>query len=464
MDFWNEKRVRLANPKAKLYNFYEGWHSKGIKITHSAFEDGNIAVVRMGEEKIGIPQDRLEKVLGMASAIVCTNVEPFMELNIPIIEVPDLNKSVIYFAKFIRRVFKGKVICVTGSSGKSTVTKMFYDVLEGYGVSSNLNQANTTWGICWNMSNFSLHVPYWAIETSLGGGMTRNSLITRPDYAIVTNVAPVHLKEHQSTEDIARNKAKIFDAVPESGVAVIYKEMEHFNIIEDAAKDKNLKIITVGESSDADVKIEFGEKNIIHLPDKSVTMKAFLPRHILLDMAFVLAVVGDMGISVDDACAKLNQFQALAGRGEVYKGKILTDREVVLVDEAFNANPLSMKAALEGFGKMFGGEDKSRVLILGDMAEGGPETQKHHLELAETIKQINPTRILLCGEQMKALWEILKDQYSGEWYPEFQALNKDLLNWLKDGDCILVKSSHSICLYRIVNYLKILMAKYNESV
>ena len=123
-----------------------------------------------------------------------------------------------------------------------------------------------------------------------------------------------------------------------------------------------------------------------------------------------------------------------------------------------------MKAALEGFGKMFGGEDKSRVLILGDMAEGGPETQKHHLELAETIKQINPTRILLCGEQMKALWEILKDQYSGEWYPEFQALNKDLLNWLKDGDCILVKSSHSICLYRIVNYLKVLMAKYNESV
>ncbi len=464
MDFWNEKRVRLANPKAKLYNFYEGWHSKGIKITHSSFEDGNIAIVRQGEETIGIPVESLEKVLDRASAIVCSNAEPFLELNIPIIEVPDLSKSVIYFAKFIRKVFKGKVVAVTGSSGKSTVTKMFYDVLEEYGVSSNLNQANTTWGICWNMSNFSLHVPYWAIETSLGGGMTRNSLITRPDYAIVTNVAPVHLKEHQSVEDIARNKAKIFDAVPSTGVAVIYKEMQYYNILETAAKDRNLRIITVGEGQDADVRIETSPENVIYVADKKCVMKQFLPRHILLDMAFVLAVVNDMGLSVENACEKLNKFQALAGRGEVYKGKILPNREIIMVDEAFNANPLSMKASLEGFGKMFGGADKIRVLILGDMAEGGPETHKNHLALAETIEKIAPARILLCGEQMKALWDVLKDRYSGQWYPEYKALNKDLLNWLKDGDCVFIKSSHSISLYRIVNYLKVLMAKYNDSV
>ena len=464
MNFWNEKRVRLANPKAKFYNFYEGWSAKGIKITHSSFEDGNIAIVRLGNETIGISEKNLEKVFDKTSAIVCTNAQPFLDLNIPIIEVPDLNKSVIYFAKFIRRVFKGKVIAVTGSSGKSTVTKMFYDVLEQYGVSSNLNQANTTWGICWNMSNFSLHVPYWAIETSLGGGMTRNSLITRPDYAIVTNVAPVHLKDHQCVEDIARNKARIFDAAPATGVAVIYREMQYFDIIESAAKEKNLKIITVGESEQADIRIETGEQNIIHLPDRVCVMKPFLPRHIVLDMAFVLAVINDMGLSVDDALEKLNSFQALAGRGEIFKGKIQKDREIVLVDEAFNANPLSMKAALEGFGKMFGGADKSRVLILGDMAEGGPETRQHHLALAETIDKIQPARILLCGQEMKNLWDVLKDRYSGEWYPEFSALNKDILNWLKDGDFVLVKSSHSICLYRIVSYLKLLMAKYNESV
>ena len=60
--------------------------------------------------------------------------------------------------------------------------------------------------------------------------------------------------------------------------------------------------------------------------------------------------------------------------------------------------------------------------------------------------------------------EIIKEQYSGEWYPEYSALNKDLLNRLKDGDYVLVKASHSIFLYKIVNYLKVLMAKYNESV
>ena len=462
MNFWNEKRVKLANPLAKLYHFYEGWNSKGIKITHGAFEEGNIAVVRQGDEKIGIPVEVLDKVLDKASAIVCSDAKPFMDLSIPIIEVPDLNKSVIYFAKFMRKVFKGKVVSITGSSGKSTVTKMFYDVFEQYGVCSNINQANTTWGICWNMSNFSLHVPFWAIETSLGGGMTRNSLITRPHYAIVTNVAPVHLKEHQSVEDIARNKAKIFDAMQENSVAVIWRETDFFDIIEGAAKEKKLKVITVGESEQANVRIETGEQNIIHVHDRSFVMKPYLPRHILLDMGFVLAVISNMGLSLDDAVEKLNNFQALSGRGELYKGKILPNREIVLADEAFNANPLSMKAALEGFGKMFAGDDKSRVLILGDMAEGGPETHKHHIELAKIIKQINPTRILLCGHEMQALWDVLKEQYSGEWYPEFQALNKDLLNWLKDGDYVFVKSSHSVCLYRTVNYLKLLMAKYNN--
>ena len=294
--------------------------------------------------------------------------------------------------------------------------------------------------------------------------MTRNSLLTRPDYAVVTNVAPVHLKEHQSLEDIARNKAKIFDAVPPTGVAVIYREMQYYNIIENAAKEKNLKIITVGESDNADIKIETGEKNIIHLPGKDCIMNSFLPRHLVLDMAFVLAVINDMKLPVEDAVERLNRFQALAGRGEIFKGKIQKDREIVLVDEAFNANPLSMKAALEGFGKMFGGADKSRVLILGDMAEGGPETRRHHIELAETIKKVEPSVVLLCGQEMKALWEIIKEQYSGEWYPEYSALNKDLLNRLKDGDYVLVKASHSIFLYKIVNYLKVLMAKYNESV
>lgn len=463
MNFWNEKRVKLANPHAKLYNFYDGWNSKGIKITLKDFEDGNIAVIRQNDERIGMPKDALEKVFDRASAIIVSDAEPFLELNIPVIEVPDLNKSIIYFAKFIRRVFKGKVAAITGSSGKSTVTKMLHDCLEPYGCASNLNQANTTWGICWNMSNFSLHVPYWVIETSLGGGMTRNSLITRPDYAVVTNVAPVHLKSDQSVEDIARNKAKIFDAMNENGAAVIWREMQYFDILKNAAQDRNLKIITVGESDDADIKIETGESNIIHMPDKSFEMPQYLPRHFVLDMAFALAVVKETGLSVDDAAEKLKEFQALSGRGELYKGKILPDREIILVDEAFNANPLSMNAALEGFGKMFKGDDKSRVLILGDMAEGGPETQKNHLALAQTIEKISPSRILLCGSEIKILYDALKDKYPCKWYQEFSQLNKDLLNWLKDGDCVFVKSSHSICLYRVVNYLKILMAKYNNT-
>lgn len=124
-----------------------------------------------------------------------------------------------------------------------------------------------------------------------------------------------------------------------------------------------------------------------------------------------------------------------------------------MIDESFNANPLSMKFSLDGFNKMFG-KNKNKMLILGDMAEGGPETVQQHLDLLEDINKIKPTRVLLCGEQMSVLWDKVKDLYNGKYYTNVEELLADILGWIEDDDYIFIKASHSIELFKAVIKLR----------
>lgn len=461
MKFWTKEKIKEAICDCTLYNFPDGWSSGGLKIWHNDFNEDSMALVRVNQEKRGILQDKLPQILDKVSAIVTTSPAQFLHYGKPVIELEvDAGDAILMFAKYIRKFFKGKVIDVTGSSGKSTTTRMVYDILQDKGASANLGQANTSWGIAWNMSNFNIDDAYWVIETSLGGGIARNSKITLPDYAIITNIAPVHLREDQKLSDIAVEKSKIFTAMNEGSYAILYKDMAHYDIVEKAAKDKKLNIVTFGEN-DADIKIFCGEKNSFDVFGENFKLNETpTPKHIMLDMAAAIAVAYLEKLDINDAIEKLKNFESLSGRGETFCGKISPDKTITVVDESYNANPLSMKAALEGFKKITG--EKSSVLIIGDMSEGGANSGKQHLELEKTIRYINPSRILLCGEQVKPLWNILKPDYPGAYYEKVDLLNKELASWLKNNDNVFVKASHSVGLYRTVNVIKAYMKKYNK--
>ena len=461
MKFWTEEKIKEAICDCTLHNFPAGWTSNGLRIWHTDFAEDSMALVRAGQEKRGILKDKLPEVIDKVSAIVTTSPQEFLHYGKPVVELEvDPGDAIIMFARYIRKFFNGKVIDVTGSSGKSTTTRMIYDILKDKGASANLGQANTSWGIAWNMSNFNIDDACWVIETSLGGGIARNSKITLPDYAIVTNVAPVHLREDQQLSDIAIEKSKVFTAMQEGAYAILYNETAHYDIIENAAKQKKLNIITFGEK-DADIKINCGTENSFEIFGKTYKLNDTpTPKHIMLDMAAALAIAYLEKLDLNEAIEKLTHFQSLAGRGEAFSGKITPNKTVHVVDEAYNANPLSMKAALEGFKKITG--DASSVIIIGDMSEGGADTKKQHLALEQTIREVNPSRILLCGKEVKALWNVLKLDFPSAYYENVDMLNRELAGWLKNGDNVFVKASHSIGLYKTVNVLKAYMKRYNK--
>ncbi len=456
MNFWNEAKLKEALPGVKTYNFPAEWSSSGIVIWQDNFEPGNMILARGENETRGIILKKNTDLIPDCAAIAAVKPMEYFKYNKPIIElVTGSSDALIQMARYIRKFFSGKVISVTGSCGKSTTTQMIVNILSGkYKVNSNIkSKANTTWGIAWNMTKFGIDDDYWVIETSLGGGMSRNSAVTKPDYAIITNVAPVHLTKNMQLSDIAEEKSRIFNSMKENSTAIIYKEMEYYDIVEKAAKFKNLNIITFGESTDADIRIiRDGENKFLADGNTYVLNSEPVGKHILFDMAAAIAAAKSEGIDIETALDTLRNFKCLNGRGEIFETNLPDKKHITVIDESYNANPLSMKYAISSFGERYKNERK--VLLLGDMAECGENSNELHSDLAETVEMSSPQKVLLCGTEIKNLYEKIKNKIDCKYYENISDLRSAIGNELTDGDHIMIKSSHSSGLHTITDLLR----------
>ena len=445
MNFWNKENIQAAVENCRFYNFPEDWSSSGFRIWHTDLDKKNVVVLRSPGETKGAVKQNILPFLDNISAIMCTNYDNFKDMNMPTIEVDDITKALFALGKYIRRLYKGTVITLTGSAGKSTTTKMIYDTLEEYGADANLNLANTLIAICWNMTTFDITKTYWVIESSIGNGY-----VSFPDIAVVTNLAAVHLKEGQTIEGMAKAKSQIFATMKPGKSAILNRDMECYKIFEEAAITKGLNIITFGEQDGVNIKI-LADKASFEIDGKIyATGKNYIPKYLMYDMAAAIAVSKILNIPPDKTIKKLEDFKNLKGRGET--SNLTIDRKnITLVDEAFNANPLSMTSTLEAFGKKY---CENKVLVLGDMTEGGDKSTEYHLSLVNVIKTVNPSKIILCGPEMQNVFDILKDNFECHYFENVNKLVPEIKNFINNNDNVFVKSSHATGLYKIVNILK----------
>ncbi|MFC3336981.1 glutamate ligase domain-containing protein [Paracandidimonas soli] len=149
----------------------------------------------------------------------------------------------------------------------------------------------------------------------------------------------------------------------------------------------------------------------------------------------------------------LEAFAPIKGRGQVLSLR-LGDRHISVIDQAYNANPLSMTAALAAL-EQSDTLPAHRVVVLGDMLELGENAADYHVALKDPVLQTCPDRLLLCGELMHDLWRTLEPEMAragikGKWFASAAELKAELDAWLQDGDTVLIKSSNSIGFEKII--------------
>jgi UDP-N-acetylmuramoyl-tripeptide--D-alanyl-D-alanine ligase len=348
------------------------------------------------------------------------------------------------------RVEHAVVIAVTGSVGKTGTKEALRLALTPSGsVHASSKSYNNHWGVPLSLANMPKLIGFGVFEVGMNhaGEIDVLTRLVKPHIAIVTTVAPVHLGFFRSVEDIADAKAEIFNGLEPGGTAIINRDNPYYERLERHALDHGAKIVGFGEANGAEARLltaeltPGGSKVTADILGETVDYRLGAPgRHLVQNSLAVLAAVKVAGANLVLAARTLEGLQPQAGRGArlVIEGK---DGRVAVVDESYNANPASMRAALATLGLTPRSEFKRRVAVLGDMLELGPEGSRLHQELAEAVDGAGVDVVFACGGLMRSLFDALPASRQGAYARTAEELQPRLIEAVGPGDIIMVKGS-----------------------
>jgi len=378
--------------------------------------------------------------------------------------VPDVLEALRMAGDAARARMNGKVIAVTGSVGKTSTKEALASVLSAQGKThAALASFNNHWGVPLTLARMPEDTEFGVFEIGMNhsGEIIPLVALVRPHVAIITTVEPVHIAHFPSEEAIADAKAEIFTGLEPGGVAILNRDNRFFDrLVAKAQECKVSRIVSFGASEGSDILLQRlvlkADCSLIEADvlGEELTCKLGSPgQHLAMN---ALAVLGAVKLAGGDlALAAL----ALAGRPPV-KGRgervplLLRGGEALLIDESYNANPVSLRAALAVLDQAEIGEKGRRIAVLGDMLELGPEAEGLHASLVPAIVSGRTDLVFCCGPLMQNLWKGLPADRRGAYADNSADLESAVLSALRPGDVLMVKGSNGSRMGRIVEALK----------
>jgi len=386
---------------------------------------------------------------GAALAVVSrTQKGPF---DSPLLIVRDVLGALRKLARAARARTHAQVIAVTGSVGKTSTKEALNLALSRDGEThASVASFNNHWGVPLSLARLPVSARYAVFEIGMNhaGEITPLTKIVRPHVAVITTVEPVHLEFFASVEAIADAKAEIFKGVEPGGAAVLNRDIPHFARLAQHAKRAGVeRVVSFGESEHADAKLIKcalqPESSTVEadIMGSRVAYKLGAPgRHLVLNSLAVLATASIAGADLALASLSLADLRPAVGRGTRLKLP-LHGGEALVIDESYNANPTSMRAALALLAQAPLGRHGRRIAVLGDMLELGPKGSDLHRDLADVITGGGIDLVFCAGPLMQALWQALPPQRRGAYADSSAALEAHVIAAIHAGDAVMVKGS-----------------------
>jgi UDP-N-acetylmuramoyl-tripeptide--D-alanyl-D-alanine ligase len=373
-------------------------------------------------------------------------------------------------AKASRARSGAKIVAVTGSVGKTGTKEMLRLVLGKQGAThASAASYNNHWGVPLSLALMPARVNFGVFEIGMNhpGEITPLTALVRPHVAIVTTIAPVHLEFFGTLDAIADAKAEIFSGVEPSGAAVINADVAQFQRLKTAAQAAGIKqIVSFGGHQAASaraLKVSLqAETSTVqaNILGHDVTYKLGAPgRHVVDNSLGVLAAATLLGADLALSGLALAELKPPAGRGERVTLE-LPGGTALLIDESYNANPTSVRAALALLGQVPMKGLGRRIAALGDMLELGPEGAALHASLAEAVTANAIDLVYCAGPLMKSLWDALPSERRGGYADTSAALEAQVLGAVTANDAVMVKGSLGSKMGPIV---KALRRRYTKS-
>jgi len=418
----------------------------GVSTDSRTIEQGNLFVALHGENFDGHDYLNVVEEKGAIAVIVDRDVS----LSIPVIKVKDTLIALGDMAAWWRQQLQIQVVGLTGSNGKTTVKDMLTSILSEVGnVTSTRGNFNNDIGLPLTMLQIKPEHEYAVIEMGANhaGEIAYLTRITQPDVAILNNAGAAHLEGFGSLQGVAEAKGEIFSGLSENGVAIINIDDRFADYWMSLCDDH--KKIFFGLGAAADVTTTTVVENytgcfVLNAADDEVEVCLnVLGVHNQKNALAASAAAIALGVDVVNIKKGLEKFTGVKGRLQLFRAA----NDSIVIDDSYNANPTSMRVAIDVLSQ----QQKTSVLVIGDMGELGSDAAELHAEIGEYAKEKNINILMTLGELSRNAAERFGE--NGIAYDEKQALVRDVSKKLEQGVAVLVKGSRSMHMEEVVDAL-----------
>lgn len=418
--------------------------SSGVTTDTREIKRGDIFFALKGENFDG--NDFTEKALELgASWSVCDRKGV---KGSRVINVEDSLKTLQELAAYHRRYYGIPLFALTGTNGKTTTKELISSVFsKKYRVLSTSGNLNNHIGVPLTLLRMSAETEIAVIEmgASAPGEIALLCKIASPDAGLITNVGKAHLLGFGSFEGVKKTKGEMYDYLLNSSGRVIYN-IDNPHLREMISQREGIKVTPYGRSIyNADILPVNPDNPFLRLRlGDGTSINTQMIGSYNADNVFAAIAAGSLfDVPVELAVKAIEEYYPSNNRSQLSKG----ERNTLIID-AYNANPTSMRAALENFREM---ESGRKALVLGDMLELGEYSEEEHKEILKLALELNAEKIFLVGEEFsKAALTIAQGEPAVELFENSDALRERLQKSPETGMVVLVKGSRGTRLERSI--------------
>jgi UDP-N-acetylmuramoyl-tripeptide--D-alanyl-D-alanine ligase len=452
--------VRILNGETKG-DLDEALHIKGVSTDTRTLKPGNLFVpLDIGNRFDGHHFVR-EAIARGAVAALWQKDRPDAPTDVPLIYVEDSLVSLQELARAYRQELSVRVVGITGSNGKTTTKDMIAAILATtYKVHKTIGNLNNHIGLPLTLLQLSEETEIAIFEMGMSDRREIEFLtkLARPDVVIITNIGESHLLQLGSREQIARAKLEILAGLHENGLFVYYgdeplieqlmpeveqpQQMLRFSF-GSAVKNDFYPVAILNEQEGSFFQINLEKSPNFYIP--------VLGQHNVINALAAIAVGKYMGVSDSNLLKGLRSIEMTSMRIE----RVPTSYNALILNDAYNASPTSMRAAIRLLEEMKG--FKRKIVVLGDMLELGSNEQAYHQEMGHELQPQHIDLIYTYGTLAQYIAEAARTRFSAKqvlWFTDKAEMIRQLKAKVSEGDLVLVKGSRGMKLEEVVNALK----------
>lgn len=417
----------------------------GVSIDTRSLKPGNLFVALRGTRVDGHAFIS-EAIQQGAAAILC--IEPQVDLAIPVLLYPDLEKALALMATAYRQQLNCRVLALTGSNGKTTVKEMLAAILgeQAFVTPGNLNNHL---GVPLSILQVKSSHQYAVFELGANhlGEIAYTVAMVKPDVALVNNIGPAHIEGFGSLDGTAKAKGEIYEGLSQGGTAIVNADDKYAHFWDDSISNQEvIRFSSVKQSVniyaiDIQAEASSGTRFKLVSGQNICDVKLNVPGlHQVQNALAAASCAVALGFNLDEIAMGLANFSGVSGRLMPKK----TEEGALVLDDTYNANLNSVLAGV----KLLASHSGTRILVLGDMGELGDYTHAHHEAIGSAAKKEGIDKLFTCGIASEATSKAF-----GQSAQHF-ACQEDLIARLKPvlnaKTTVLVKGSRSSAMEQVV--------------